>query len=419
MTFDANYIDLPERAVLAMENFDWSSDTGKFFEAKIKKNKKKLYPEFIRMNNSLVISRFLSFWKKVSLDDLEIYLNEATSAKCPSSTAVLLEYKQKYYSPKEQEQKQEDDLLKSFGMKERSLADWRKIFKIAIRDGTAVITQYIGEDPFVEIPEKVGKNPVTGLDVRAFERQKSVTDIVLNKNLLFIERAAFDGCTSLTNITIPASVKNIGGYVFERCTQLNAIEVDGRNGKYQSIEGILYDKSKNLLIRCPLAKSGRVDIPSNVQSIMKYAFYQCSSVTEISIPDGVTTIEEQTFGGCSSLQAIIMPENALSLIDKFAFENCKQLKEITLKHGVNKIFWKAFAGCESLTCVELGEGTEMLGKEAFLNCTNLTDIYLPNSLMKIGDACFTGCVKLTIHAPSGSFAEQYAKENEIDFVAVE
>ena len=246
-----------------------------------------------------------------------------------------------------------------------------------------------------------------------------LTDIVLNKNLLFIERAAFDGCTSLTNITIPASVKNIGGYVFERCTQLKAIEVDGRNDKYQSIEGVLYEKAKNLLIRCPLAKSGRVDIPSNVQSIMKYAFYQCSSVTEISIPDGVTTIEEQTFGGCSSLQAIIMPENTISLIDKFAFENCKQLKEITLKHGVKKIFWKAFAGCETLTCVELGEGTEMLGKEAFLNCTNLTDIYLPNSLMKIGDACFNGCMKLTIHAPSGSFAEQYAKENEIDFVAVE
>ena len=44
---------------------------------------------------------------------------------------------------------------------------------------------------------------------------------------------------------------------------------------------------------------------------------------------------------------------------------------------------------------------------------------IPESVIEIGEGAFAGCGSLTIHAPAGSYAEQYAKENNIPFVAEE
>lgn len=45
------------------------------------------------------------------------------------------------------------------------------------------------------------------------------------------------------------------------------------------------------------------------------------------------------------------------------------------------------------------------------------DVTIPESVTEIEDFAFDGCKKLTIHAPAGSAAEQYAKENGIRFEA--
>ena len=42
-------------------------------------------------------------------------------------------------------------------------------------------------------------------------------------------------------------------------------------------------------------------------------------------------------------------------------------------------------------------------------------MYLPQSVKQIRDYAFAHCPKLTIHAPADSYAEQYAKENNIPF----
>ena len=41
------------------------------------------------------------------------------------------------------------------------------------------------------------------------------------------------------------------------------------------------------------------------------------------------------------------------------------------------------------------------------------DVTIPEGVTEIGSSAFDGCKKLTIHAPAGSAAEQYAKENGI------
>jgi hypothetical protein len=42
-------------------------------------------------------------------------------------------------------------------------------------------------------------------------------------------------------------------------------------------------------------------------------------------------------------------------------------------------------------------------------------VTIPASVTKIGPYAFQKCAGLTIHAPAGSYAEQYAKKNSVKF----
>ena len=65
----------------------------------------------------------------------------------------------------------------------------------------------------------------------------------------------------------------------------------------------------------------------------------------------------------------------------------------------------------------LPETIKEIGKTAFADCTSVTSIRIPASVVQIQSGTFNDCKNLTIHAPIGSYAEQYAKENNILFVA--
>lgn len=55
---------------------------------------------------------------------------------------------------------------------------------------------------------------------------------------------------------------------------------------------------------------------------------------------------------------------------------------------------------------------------AFENNGKLTRVYIPETVTEIGDGAFEKCPNLTIYGKSGSYAETYAKENNIPFKAV-
>ena len=67
-------------------------------------------------------------------------------------------------------------------------------------------------------------------------------------------------------------------------------------------------------------------------------------------------------------------------------------------------------------------GVTSIGTAAFKHCGNMKKIKIPESVIAIkkyysGEHAFSESPDLTIHAPAGSYAEQYAKENNIPFVA--
>ena len=72
---------------------------------------------------------------------------------------------------------------------------------------------------------------------------------------------------------------------------------------------------------------------------------------------------------------------------------------------------------ERITSVTIPETVTKIGYSAFYQCKSLTYISLPKSVEQIASSAFVECDNLTIYAPAGTYAEQYAIEHNIPFVA--
>ena len=114
---------------------------------------------------------------------------------------------------------------------------------------------------------------------------------------------------------------------------------------------------------------------------------------QITVPSWVRTLGGHAFAFRSNLKSVTLPEGVID-IKAYAFYECTNLQNVTIPETV-----KSIEPC------------------AFAECTNLRSITLPKGLTSIGYWAFHGCLNLTIHAPAGSYAEQYAEENSIPFVA--
>ena len=318
-------------------------------------------------------------------------------------------------------------------------------------------------------------NSVTSICGYAFEFCSSLTSITIPNSVTSIGDSAFKDCTSLTSITIPNSVTSIGNDVFNGCISLTSINVDSNNEKYMSDNGVLYTKDKKILIKYPGKKEGtEYLILQGVESIEDYAFYRCTSLTNITIPNSVTSIGQEVFSDCRRLTNITIP-NSVTSIGSNAFEYCRSLTNIVIPSSVTSIGYLAFYDCESLTSINVDSNNEKymsdngvlytkdkktlikypskkdgtkyiimqgvasigdyafeycrsltsitipnsvtsIGKHAFEDCRSLTNITIPNNVTSIGDYAFNKCDSLSVLCKSNSYAEQYAKENNIKYV---
>jgi len=212
-----------------------------------------------------------------------------------------------------------------------------------------------------------------------------------------IGSGAFDYCTSLETITIPDSVTSIGNYAFYGCSSLTSITVDENNNNYISVNGVLFNKDKTLLLvyLCEKNDNTSYEIPSSVTSIGSGAFSGCSSLETINIPIGVTSIGDYSFSNCTSLETIIIPDGVTS-IGSYAFYYCTSLETITIPTDsqLTSIGNSAFYGCNSLTSISIPDGVTSIGDYAFYECTSLKTINIPSSVTFIGYGAFYGCSSL-------------------------
>lgn len=118
----------------------------------------------------------------------------------------------------------------------------------------------------------------------------------------------------------------------------------------------------------------------------------------------------------SSIVLVSIP-NSVQIIGEYSFDGLAELKTVCISSGVTHICKNAFAECAQLEEILLPTGLESVDYRAFGNCTALKQVIMPDTVTYINDFTFEKCDLLSIHAPAGSYAEQYAKEHNICFVA--
>jgi hypothetical protein len=230
---------------------------------------------------------------------------------------------------------------------------------------------------------------VTSIGDMTFSQCKRLTSIILPAEVTSIGDGAFSYC-NLTSIILPDSVTSIRATTFAYCRKLKSISVDANHPALKDNDGVLFNKTGNILIAYPAGKSE----------------------TMYTIPEGVTGIGMYAFRGCINLTSITLPDDVTSIGDR-AFSECGSLTSITLPNGVTSIGWAMFLDCTNLTFVTLPDGVTSIGDMAFFACLSLTFITLPDSITGIGNGAFSDCPSLVIYCSAGSHAEQYAKKHGI------
>jgi hypothetical protein len=248
-------------------------------------------------------------------------------------------------------------------------------FTYVITNGTVTITGYNGPGGAVTIPSTINVGSYNAL----------VTSI---------GHLAFVACGSLTSVSIPSTVTNIGVPAFYNCGSLTAITVDAVNSTYNSVNGVLFNKSQTTLIQYPIGNAAiSYTIPNSVTSIEDDAFTGCGALTRVMIPNSVTSIGYQAFWSCNGLTSVAVPDSVTSIGD-CAFYADSSLTSITIGYSVTSMGDGAFGHC-GLSSVTIPNSLTNIGEEAFDSCSRLTSLTIPSSVTSIGFDAFGGCTGLT------------------------
>ncbi len=203
------------------------------------------------------------------------------------------------------------------------------IFSYTTIGAAVTVTDWDGSGRTVSFPPTINGLPVTAIGgavggalSRGFWLPPWVTNLTIPNGVTSIGDQAFDGA-GLTQVTIPASVTNLGEQVFVACLGMTAINVDGHNAFYASVNGVVFDKGLTTLLQWPMGLGGSYTVPEGVVIIPDSAF-QFSAVSSVTLPSSVTTIGASAFAACPLTNVVI--EGSLTNLGDNAFADCPFLR---------------------------------------------------------------------------------------------
>lgn len=292
----------------------------------------------------------------------------------------------------------------------------------------------------------------------SFELCTSLEYIDLPQNLKYIGIYAFSNCLLLKSIKIPNSVVSIGydafyccsgleeifipektinlldyteaydefiidnhkdydyGIVpFRNCSRMTKISVSEDNPIYSSKDGLLYNRDKTKLIRCPEGRKNPIILPESTIEISKNAFINCKNIEEIKItntlpinhPEFPKTninysidlneflIKENILVKYSGVRSQVVIPKSVRAIGENAFKDCQYITDILVQEGVRSICQSAFKNCYNLKRISLPNSLENIEKSAFAKCSNLNFLTLPKQITEIKEFTFAFCENMS------------------------
>ena len=185
---------------------------------------------------------------------------------------------------------------------------------------------------------------IIGIGELAFDLCRKLKSIKLPDSLEFISDGAFNSCDAITFLKIPKNVVKINGCpIASSNSNLTYIEVDKENKYYKDIEGVLYTKNGETLIKYPdNAPQTTYTIPKSTLTIGEYAFYYSKNLQKITVSNGVKNICDCIIG-YTKLQEITLPLSVENISNR-AFSYANNLLKIKIQKDTNSILgtpWKA------------------------------------------------------------------------------
>lgn len=132
--------------------------------------------------------------------------------------------------------------------------------------------------------------------------------------------------------------------------------------------------------------------------------------------DGKTVLEigEQCFCNNQIIKAVKLSKFVEKICDD-SFLESRSLECFISGTNVKSIGEYAFYCCSKLSYVELNEGLESLAQGTFASC-DFDSIYIPESVTELQYFYYLNeGEKFTVIGKAGSAAEQYAKDNNLEF----
>lgn len=288
--------------------------------------------------------------------------------------------------------------------------------EVVIPDGVTDIAPYAFNG--TRIKRVTVSEGVLTIGSNAFSECKMLKEVILPKSLENIMCEAFLGCKKLEIIRLPENIKYVERSAFWGCYKDNIQVIAEENFDFSDL---FYDSEERKALKSKYADvvPTSVVIPENISDLDQRTLINIPNAEgahEIIIPANVSHIKPNAFAYCVNLKRIVLSHGS-DAIEEYSFSQCDSLEEIIFSEAITEIPLGAFRRCRGMKTIHIPASVKKIDKFAFAECVNLKKIYVPKSVKSIGANSFWWSRKVTIHAPAGSYAEKYAKKNNIPFVA--
>lgn len=241
------------------------------------------------------------------------------------------------------------------------------------------------------IPERHNNLTIEEIGLGAFENVKSLRKIYIPKTIKHIAYNCFQNCdnlsevlidennpyfkyengiiytkdgktivtvikqvvSSLDEVKLPASVEDYNNLLIAQNMKFNKFVIEN-NDYLKTIEGVLYSKSGEVLIKYPnCLKNQSFNCPEGVKKIYDSAFEGCVNLKELILSKSITNIGENAFKNCENLESINIPAkvDVSKLCDNNVFENCPKISIKYDSKYSNDLKYSYNEDTDSYTCV--------------------------------------------------------------------
>ncbi len=210
-----------------------------------------------------------------------------------------------------------------------------------------------------------------------------------------IPNYAFYNCLGLTSVTLPASLTSIGDYAFSSCSNIASVNYLGTIDDWCEIT--FGTSTSNPAIFSHSLQIGGVEqttiyLSDNLAEIKNYAFYNNTTLTEISLKN-TTSMAANSLYGCTA-DLIIRGEVSGDINTGLQWSLLDGVLTVSKVSGEGEMAdfstgsapWYPYRS--TIRKIVVAEGVTKIGKYAFQSITNSCGVYLPASLVTISDYGF-------------------------------